>query len=50
MKVCLLSLYVYVVLSLVGINISLLSRFTLVFQTSLFFVIPIVCKVLKING
>lgn len=47
MKVCLLSLYVYVVLSLVGINISLLSRFTLVFQTSLFFVIPIVCKVLK---
>ena len=47
MKVCLLSLYVYVVLSLVGINIGLLSRFTLVFQTSLFFVIPIVCKVLK---
>lgn len=47
MKVCLLSLYVYVVLSLVGINISMLSRFTLVFQTSLFFVIPIVCKELK---
>lgn len=50
MKVCLLSLYVYAVLSLVGINISLLSRFTLVFQTSIFFVVPIVCKVLKING
>lgn len=47
MKVCLLSLYVYVVLSLVGINLSLLSRFTLVFQTSIFFVIPIVCKTLK---
>lgn len=47
MKVCLLSLYAYAVLSLVGINISLLSRFTLVFQTSIFFVVPIVCKVLK---
>ena len=35
-------------MSIVGTNVLMLSRFTLVFQTSLFFVVPIVFHTFKI--
>ena len=49
MKICTLSLYIHVILSFVGINLSLLSRFSLVFETSLIFIIPIVIFKLRTN-
>lgn len=39
-KLCTLSIFVLVVMSLIGTNIGILSRFVLVFETSLLFIIP----------
>ena len=47
MRLCTLALYVHVVISFVGIQLSLLSRFGLVFNTSLLFIIPIVYENIK---
>lgn len=45
-KLCTLSLFILVVMSFIGINIGILSRFSLVFETSLLFIIPIVYETL----
>ena len=47
MKLCTLAMYTHIVLSFVGVNLSLLSRFSLVFNTSVLFIVPIVCKNIK---
>lgn len=46
-KLCTLALYIDVVMSVIGINIAILSRFTLVFETSLLFIIPMAYEAIK---
>lgn len=46
-KFCFISMFVWVMMSLVGTNVLILSRFTLAFRTSLFFVVPIVFYSIK---
>lgn len=46
-KFCFIALFIGVTMSFVGTNIEILSRFTLVFRTSLLFVIPIVFYSIK---
>lgn len=48
LKFCFISLFIWAMMSILGTNVLMLSRFTLVFQTSLFFVVPIVFHTFKI--
>lgn len=46
-KLCFISLFIWTLMSFVGINILILSRFTLVFRSSLFFAVPIIFYSIK---
>ena len=46
-KLSTLSIYIFVIMSFIGTNLSLLSRFSLVFATSQLFIIPMVYEKIK---